>query len=167
VAGPAQLIGRRRQSTVAPGGRIVTAEPERMETAGRARRGASVIVIRGGAVLMVERGRPPFAGDWSFPGGRQEPGEAPAATARRELQEETGITVGAFVSLGPEEPVGNSPFLLSVFAARGSEAEPVACDDAKAAAYVPFGAVLERPRTARVPGWIARALIALAKPPLL
>ncbi len=38
-----------------------------------ARESASVIVLKRDAVLMVERGRAPFLGLWSFPGGRAEP----------------------------------------------------------------------------------------------
>ena len=51
--------------------------------------GASIIVLRRDAVLMVERSREPSKGLWSFPAGRAEPGEEPEANARRELFEET------------------------------------------------------------------------------
>ena len=61
---------------------------------------ASVIVLRRDSVLMVERARPPFQGLWSFPGGRSESGETVEATARRELFEETGLTVGPLLLLG-------------------------------------------------------------------
>jgi ADP-ribose pyrophosphatase YjhB (NUDIX family) len=55
------------------------------------RNGVSVAVFKGGSVLLVKRGRPPFAGLWSLPGGKLEAGEAPRAAASRELKEETGI----------------------------------------------------------------------------
>jgi ADP-ribose pyrophosphatase YjhB (NUDIX family) len=49
----------------------------------------------GGEVLLVQRGRPPAEGRWSFPGGAQRLGETAEAAARRELLEETGLIAGA------------------------------------------------------------------------
>ena len=48
-----------------------------------------------GSFLMARR--PPgklYAGYWEFPGGKIEPGEAPAAAIARELHEELGIDIG-------------------------------------------------------------------------
>ena len=42
-------------------------------------------------VLLVKRGRAPFAGLWSLPGGKVEGGETPRQAACREFKEETGI----------------------------------------------------------------------------
>lgn len=128
---------------------------------------ASVVVLRPGAVLMVERGRDPFRGTWSFPGGRSEPGEGPDQTARRELLEETGLFVGELVPIGSFCPAPTSPaILLTVFAARSEHGEPVAGDDAVAAAFVPFERVLRLKRTAGAVGWTARALVELGGPHL-
>ena len=41
----------------------------------------------------MRRANPPDQGRWGFPGGRIEPGEAVAAAARREVSEETGVTI--------------------------------------------------------------------------
>lgn len=129
--------------------------------------GASVIVLRPDAVLMVERARPPFQGLWSFPGGRTEPGEDAEATARREFLEETGLEVDRLVRLGTVQPVpGATPFRLTVFAARAADGLPQAGDDATRAEFVLFSAVLTRPTTAGAAGWIARAIAALSEPPL-
>jgi 8-oxo-dGTP diphosphatase len=57
---------------------------------------AAVILRPDGSFLMARR--PPgklYAGYWEFPGGKIEPGEAPAAAIARELHEELGIDIGA------------------------------------------------------------------------
>jgi ADP-ribose pyrophosphatase YjhB (NUDIX family) len=56
--------------------------------------GVGIVVLRPSEVLLVRRGKPPDAGRWSLPGGAQELGETVEAAARRELLEETGLTVG-------------------------------------------------------------------------
>jgi len=51
-------------------------------------------------VLLIQRKNPPFQGDWAFPGGFLDYGEAPEGGALRELQEETGITNVVIEQLG-------------------------------------------------------------------
>ena len=133
-----------------------------------AKEGASVIVLKRDAVLMVERARAPFKGLWSFPGGRSDPGEDPEKTARRELFEETGLEVGQMQRLGAfnPNPSDASPFHLTVFAARAGEGTPKAGDDALHAQFVPLSGVLTRKTTAGAAAWIARAIAALADLPL-
>jgi ADP-ribose pyrophosphatase YjhB (NUDIX family) len=81
---------------------------------------SSAIVERAGRFLLVRRGNPPAANLYAFPGGRAEPGETPAETALRELEEETGV-VGSnprlfeTYELLPEAGVAGSHYLLSVF----------------------------------------------------
>ncbi len=53
--------------------------------------GVGVVVIKNGRVLLIRRGKPPRAGAWSLPGGRQRLGETVREAARRELREETGV----------------------------------------------------------------------------
>ena len=53
--------------------------------------GVSACVWRDGMVLLVERGKEPWKGKWSLPGGSLEFGETVREAARRELVEETGI----------------------------------------------------------------------------
>lgn len=62
--------------------------------------GVGVVVLRGDAVLLVRRGQAPALGAWSLPGGRQELGETAEAAGRRELLEETGLTVGPMMLAG-------------------------------------------------------------------
>lgn len=127
--------------------------------------GASVVVLRRDAVLMVERARPPLQGVWSFPGGRSEDGENPEQTARRELLEETGLRLGRLIRLGTAHPAPE--FWLAVFAGRAGEGVPRAMDDAARAEYVPFSGVLTRRVTPGAAGWVARAISALGEPTLL
>ncbi len=55
--------------------------------------GVGVAVWRGDEVLLVKRGKEPQIGEWSLPGGRQQPGETVRDAAIREVMEETGLTV--------------------------------------------------------------------------
>lgn len=58
---------------------------------GQPRLGVSVLCRRSDDVLLVRRGKAPYLGFWSLPGGLVEFGETMREAARRELLEETGI----------------------------------------------------------------------------
>ena len=55
--------------------------------------GVGAVVLDGGRVLLVQRGRPPARGRWSLPGGLVDVGEGLEAAVRREVAEECGLTV--------------------------------------------------------------------------
>lgn len=55
--------------------------------------GVGAIVWRGDEVLLIRRGQPPKAGEWSIPGGGLELGETVDQAAVREVFEETGIEI--------------------------------------------------------------------------
>lgn len=54
----------------------------------------AVVLDAAGRLLMIRRGHEPHAGLWSLPGGRVEAGETLEQAVRREVLEETGLTVG-------------------------------------------------------------------------
>ncbi|BAS28804.1 AAA family ATPase [Limnochorda pilosa] len=57
----------------------------------RQRPSALCYVEREGRYLMIRRTKEPFAGLWTAPGGKVEPGESPEEAIRREVREETGL----------------------------------------------------------------------------
>ena len=62
--------------------------------------GVGAVIIEEGRVLLVKRGHPPLAGEWSIPGGVLELGETLRQAAAREAQEETCLTVDPTELLG-------------------------------------------------------------------
>ena len=95
---------------------------------------AAALVARDGRVLLQQRSMgKAMAGLWEFPGGKLEPGEAPAAALVRELREELGISVDpadcaplAFAT----GIAGRASLLLLLFTVRDWAGEPVALEAA-------------------------------------
>lgn len=107
--------------------------------------GIGAIVFKGESVLLVRRGKPPNIGSWTLPGGAQEIGETAEQAARRELLEETGITVGPLVFAAHVDNIrrdaeGRVQFHYTIldFAGRWEAGEPVAATDVSDAVWVPL-----------------------------
>ncbi len=101
-------------------------------------------------MLVVQRGGPVRHGLWAVPGGKARFGETLAATAVREVKEETGLDVrlGRVLWVGDGMGDGDPPdhhFALIDFAAEVVGGELVAGDDALAAEFVPLDELRERP----------------------
>ncbi len=81
---------------------------------------SNVILRRGGTLLLGLRapGRSTYPGCWALPGGHLEPGETPEEAARREIQEELGVTLAALLPLDPiGVGEGREAVLYHIFAA--------------------------------------------------
>ncbi len=61
---------------------------------------AGVLLEDAGRLLLVRRAVAPFKGDWDIPGGFVLEAEHPAAAARRETWEETGLSIELIALLG-------------------------------------------------------------------
>ncbi len=81
-------------------------------------------VVRHGRVLAARRAHPTSVrGRWELPGGKVEPGEAPAAALVREVREELGCTVRVTGRLAGEHPVSET-LALRVLLAELVDGEP-------------------------------------------
>lgn len=127
--------------------------------------GAGIVVWRGDEVLLIKRGKAPYKGEWSIPGGKIEFGETSAEAALRELAEETGITariaglidVVDSISERQEGRKGVWHYLLVDYAAIWTGGEPVAGDDAAEAAFFPYQEAITLTRWDKTRDVIARS----------
>ncbi len=128
--------------------------------------GASIAVLNQNKVLLVRRGRAPFAGSWSLPGGRIEGGETPREAARRELKEETGIEadVEGILDRVTVAAPGDKTYRLTVFYGRLTGGVLKEGRDALTAEWVPLDEVEARPLTAGTEELIWTAAHRLRRP---
>ena len=99
--------------------------------------GLGAVIIEDGRVLLVKRGHPPLAGEWSIPGGVLELGETLREAAVREAREETSLIVESADLLGVYDRVLRDDagrtlyhFVLIDFLCRPVEGKAKAADDA-------------------------------------
>lgn len=89
-------------------------------------------------VLLIKRAKDPFAGKWALPGGFVDENERLIDAARRELVEETGVTVTDLEQLCAAGDPGRDPrgWTVSViFFARVDELAAKGADDATEAGW--------------------------------
>ncbi|WP_159715587.1 NUDIX hydrolase [Geminicoccus flavidas] len=104
--------------------------------------GVGVVVRHEGRVLLIRRSKPPRAGQWSLPGGRQHLGETVEAAARREVMEETALPLSncrllTTVDLIEHDADGQVAwhYTLIDFVADAEHDRAIAGDDAAEAAW--------------------------------
>ncbi|MBV8487898.1 MAG: NUDIX hydrolase [Planctomycetaceae bacterium] len=121
-------------------------------------------------VLLIRRGRDPYAGKWAIPGGFLELTEEVEHGARRELKEETGLCVSGpvdaigFFGKVDRDPRGRTITLAHAGIARPHEHQIEGSDDAEHAEWVRLDEnlslafdhdqILERAKT-----WLRRGLL--------
>jgi len=126
------------------------------ESAPVPRVGVGGVVVQDGAILMVERGRPPRAGQWAIPGGKLHWGELLEEAVAREVEEETGLSVEVGELIWTGQTIGPDwHFILLDFEATVIGGSLSAGDDAADAAWVPLDEVEELPLTSSMHELIA------------
>jgi 8-oxo-dGTP diphosphatase len=118
------------------------------------RAGASAVLFRGEAVLLVERGGGPSEGLWSLPGGCIEPGETAEDAARREVHEETGLDPHIAGLAGVYDLIDRDSdgavvlhYVLATYFGRADDGEPLPGSDAREARFIALDKLDELPLT--------------------
>src|SRR4030042_1735838 len=107
--------------------------------------GVGAVVFRGEEVLLVRRGQEPARDAWSLPGGLVELGETLEGALRRELEEETGLSVKilgitAVLERIYHDPAGRIPYhyILVDYLCEYEGGELSPASDITAARFVPL-----------------------------
>lgn len=67
--------------------------------------GAGLAILRDGKILLYRRMKAPEAGHWNIVGGKVDHMEPAEHAARREAEEETGLSIGAVDFVGVTEQI--------------------------------------------------------------
>jgi 8-oxo-dGTP diphosphatase len=107
--------------------------------------GVAAVVVCGGEILVIRRGREPLLGAWSLPGGALELGETTAEGVAREVFEETGlhvqpVAIAATLDRIVRDDAGRVQFhyvLVEWLCVTEEQSEQACGDDAAEARWVP------------------------------
>ena len=102
----------------------------------------AILISKQNSVLLIERSREPFKGKWALPGGFIEMEEELETACRRELEEETGLKVGALKQFKAFGSVNRDPRHRTIsvlfYALTDDELAASAGDDAANAQWFPL-----------------------------
>jgi 8-oxo-dGTP diphosphatase len=125
----------------------------------------SAAILRDGTVLVVRRARAPANGVWSLPGGVVEAGETLIEAVKREITEETALTIEPVALTGYREVVTldadnrvERHFVILPFAARWIAGEPKLNEELSEWRWVDPGEVASLPTTPGLAEIVASAV---------
>jgi ADP-ribose pyrophosphatase YjhB (NUDIX family) len=125
---------------------------------------ASVAVFRDGRVLLASRGKPPWIGLFSLPGGHVEAGETLGEAALRELQEEVGVKAKLIGLVTPIELIEREAdgrvkhhIVIAAHAARWVSGEPQTGPEAREIRWVTERDIANLPTTPGLAGVLEQA----------
>lgn len=115
--------------------------------------GVGAVAVRDGAVLLIRRGKQPYLGHWTLPGGSVIWGEPLKESLKREMLEETGLEVKVGELAGHLEAIdakGDHHFVILDYHIEVLGGDLVAGDDASEARWVPLAEVSTLQTTPRL-----------------
>lgn len=128
----------------------------------------SAAILRDGKVLVVRRARAPASGVFSLPGGVVEAGETLIEAVKREIDEETALTIEPVALAGYREVVARDPddrverhFVILPFAARWIAGEPKLNEELSEWRWVDPAEVANMPTTPGLAEIVATAVAQL------
>ncbi len=90
----------------------------------------ATLVPMNGGIVLVKRKFPPYVNDWCLPGGFIEALESPEESARREVEEETGLKIKIDRLLGAYSPGKGVNVIILLYLAGSATGKLQAGDDA-------------------------------------
>lgn len=104
--------------------------------------GAGLVVLRDGKLLLYRRMKAPEAGYWNIVGGKVDHMEQAEMAARREAEEETGLTIGSIDFLCATEQIITSDrqhWVSLIYICRDFAGEPSLVEPDKLSEFGWFG----------------------------